>query len=278
MTFILHLNQREKEVNAALAAVLEAHDAPPRLKSAMKHAVLGGGKRLRPFLLLETAAIFGNSSALNSALALELIHCYSLVHDDLPAMDNDDLRRGQPTVHKAYDEATAILAGDALLTLAFELCDETLVKDLAKAANKMVAGQMLDLAAEGRFTPLSPLNITEIKHLQALKTGALLKFAVDAGAKLAKIENKALSEYGRLIGLAFQIADDLLDYEGEETIVGKALGKDANLKKATLVSLIGIEAAKNELALITNQAISLVKPLKAKILCDCANYIAFRKK
>jgi farnesyl diphosphate synthase len=278
MLFKLQLEKREAEVNAALVTLLDAHDAPPRLKAAMKHAVLGGGKRLRPFLMLETAAIFGDFDAMPSALALELIHCYSLVHDDLPAMDNDDLRRGLPTVHKAYDEATAILAGDALLTLAFEICDPRLVKALAKAANQMVAGQMLDLAAEGRFSTLSPLTIAEIKHLQAMKTGALLKFAVEAGAILANTHDDALSLYGELIGFAFQIADDLLDFEGDASVVGKAVGKDAALGKATLVSLIGVEAAKNELKNIIEQAIKAVSKYKADNLVEAAIYIAFRKK
>ena len=242
--------------------------------SAMRHATLGGGKRLRPFLVVESAALFGASrdGALLAGAALELLHCYSLVHDDLPAMDNDDLRRGRPTVHRAYDEATAILCGDALLTLAFDVLsrDEVhadanvriaLVRDLARASGLggMAGGQMLDLAAEGRFAPKRVLSETEIVTLQAMKTGALLRFACHAGAILGKAnadDAAAMSRFGAAIGEAFQIADDILDVEGDAATLGKAAGKDAEAGKATLVAALGLDEAKLRLENICDAAVA----------------------
>lgn len=239
---------------------------PPRLLAAMRHAALGGGKRLRPFLLIESARLFGAGGAgvLRAACALEMVHCYSLVHDDLPAMDDDDLRRGQPTVHKAFDEATAILAGDALLTYAFDVmgdiatnADATvrakLVVALARASGLggMAGGQMLDLEAEEAREPHTR-NV--IETLQAMKTGALIRFASEAGAIIGDATEeqfKALSEYGRTLGAAFQIADDILDAEGDAQKLGKAAAKDADRNKATLVAALGLDEAKrlcNELA------------------------------
>lgn len=265
----LALEQTVGAVNGFLSEVLSEGRRPPRLIEAMRHAVFAGGKRMRPFLVIESARLFGVEGAipLTVAAALEAIHCYSLVHDDLPAMDDDDLRRGQPTVHRAYDEATAILAGDALLTLAFSLLSTPglkltagkrvkLIGVLAGAAgiDGMVGGQMLDLAAEGRFAAGGkPQRLGEraVRRLQALKTGALIEFAVTAGAILAPrattAEKKALKVYGRELGLAFQIKDDLLDVEGEAVLVGKALAKDAAAGKGTLVSLLGIDGARREL-------------------------------
>ena len=207
---------------------------PPRLLAAMRHAALGGGKRLRPFLVVESAALFGvaRAGALLAGAALECVHCYSLVHDDLPAMDDDDLRRGRPTVHKAFDEATAILAGDALLTFAFDVMARgevhpdasvriALVSELARAAGLggMAGGQMLDLAAEGRFEDKRTHSASrKIVTLQAMKTGALFRFACRAGAILGQADaaaREAVDRYGAAIGQAFQIADDLLDVEGE---------------------------------------------------------------
>ena len=256
-------------VNGFLSETLSEGRRSPRLIEAMRHAVFAGGKRMRPFLVIESARLFGveGSVPLTVAAALEAIHCYSLVHDDLPAMDDDDLRRGQPTVHRAYDEATAILAGDALLTLAFSLLSAPglkltagkrvkLIAALAGAAgiDGMVGGQMLDLTAEGRFAGNGkPQRLGEraVRRLQSLKTGALIEFAVIAGAILAPRaspgEKKALKVYGRELGLAFQIKDDLLDVEGEAALVGKALAKDAAAGKGTLVSLLGIEGARREL-------------------------------
>jgi farnesyl diphosphate synthase len=215
---------------------------PARLLEAMRYSSLGGGKRLRPFLVIESARLFGvvGEAALRTACALEMIHCYSLVHDDLPAMDDDDLRRGRPTTHKAFDEATAILAGDGLLTYAFDVVADpkthqdagvraALVLALARAAGLggMVGGQALDLAAE---TAATPLTLEETLRMQAMKTGALLRFAVDAGGVLggaSVAQARALTRYGEALGAAFQIADDILDAEGDSAALGKRAGKDA---------------------------------------------------
>ena len=232
---------------------------PARLLYAMRYASLDGGKRLRPFLVVEAARMLGveNDGVLRGACALELVHCYSLVHDDLPAMDNDDLRRGRPTVHKAFDEATAILAGDSLLTLAFDVMGDTpthsdaqiraaLVVGLARNAGLggMAGGQMFDLEAEKTSTPLTR---HQIETLQAMKTGALLRFAVEAGGILAGAsadDMRALTNYGGALGAAFQIADDILDHEGDAAQLGKRAGKDADRNKATLVSTLSLDAAK----------------------------------
>lgn len=270
---------------------------PQRLLAAMRHAVLGGGKRLRPFLLVETAALFGaaREGALLVGAALECLHCYSLVHDDLPAMDNDELRRGQPTVHKAFDEATAILAGDALLTIAFDIVARAevhpdanvrvaLVAELARAAGLggMAGGQMLDLSAEGRFETKRALSGTEIVTLQAMKTGALIAFACRAGAILGKADAQAranIERFGAAIGQAFQIADDLLDVEGDAATLGKAAGKDAAAGKATLVAALGIEGARARLDTLIAQADAALAPFgaKADILRAAARFIAQRR-
>ena len=270
---------------------------PPRLLAAMRHALLGGGKRLRPFLLVETAALFGaaRSGALLAGAALECLHGYSLVHDDLPAMDNDDLRRGRPTVHKAFDEATAILAGDALLTLAFDVMARAevhadasvriaLVLELARAAGLggMAGGQMLDLAAEGRFDAKRGLSEKEIVTLQSMKTGALIRFACAAGAILGKADaaaRAAVDRYGAAIGQAFQIADDLLDLEGDAKTFGKAAGKDAAAGKATLVSALGVDGARARLAALIAEADAALAPFgaKADTLRAAARFIAERQ-
>lgn len=270
---------------------------PPRLLEAMRYAVLGGGKRLRPFLVVETATLFGvaRGAALFAGCALELLHCYSLVHDDLPAMDNDDLRRGKPTVHKAFDEATAILAGDALFTLAFDILarDEihadtgvrlALVRELARGSGigGMAGGQMLDLAAEGRFAPKRALTENEIVTLQAMKTGALIRFACNAGAILGKADAQArdsIERYGAAIGQAFQIADDLLDVEGDAASLGKVAGKDAAAGKATLVAILGVDAARNRLDALTANALAALAPFgeKADTLRAAARFVAERR-
>ena len=272
---------------------------PPRLMAAMRHGVLAGGKRLRPFLVVESAALFGiaPAAAVPAATALELVHCYSLVHDDLPAMDDDDVRRGRPTVHRAYDEATAILAGDGLLTLAFEAmasprthadpairADLTLLLARAAGLGGMVGGQMLDLAAEGRFDGGAPLALPEpdIRRLQAMKTGALIRFACLAGAVLGaagEAERQALSAYGEIIGLAFQIADDLIDHEGDAALAGKATGKDAARGKGTLVSLRGAAWARDELTRLVSDAERHLAPFgpAAGTLAAAARFIAFRQ-
>jgi farnesyl diphosphate synthase len=270
---------------------------PPRLLAAMRHAVLGGGKRLRPFLLVEAAMLFGaaRERALLAGAALECLHCYSLVHDDLPAMDNDDLRRGQPTLHKAFDEATAILAGDALLTLAFDIMARAevhpdpavriaLVSELARAAGVggMAGGQMLDLAAEGRFEPKRSLRENEIAILQAMKTGALLRFACRAGAILGQADAAAragLDRYGAAIGQAFQIADDLLDVEGDAATIGKAAHKDAAAGKATLVAALGPAGARARLIALVAEADAALAPFgaQADTLRAAARFIAERR-
>lgn len=274
---------------------------PARLTAAMRHAVLAGGKRLRPFLVVETARLFGTGpdvDPLGAAAALECVHCYSLVHDDLPSMDDDDLRRGQPTVHKVFDEATAILAGDALLTLAFDLMADdavhpdpavrlALVRALARAAGLggMVGGQMLDLAAEGRFdgnAPL-PLGADAVRRLQAMKTGALIRFACEAGARLAGVapdERARLVRYGEILGLAFQLADDLLDATGDAATVGKATAKDAAAGKGTLVSLIGVDAARGALKDLVDEAVALLAPYgpAGDTLAATATFVATRRR
>ena len=241
----------------------------------MRYATLAGGKRLRPFLTVEAARLFGveGQGVLRAAASVEFVHCYSLVHDDLPAMDDDDLRRGRPTTHRAYDEATAILVGDSLLTLAFDvLADEKtepdpavrvgLVGALARASGigGMAGGQMLDLEAEGRFTadakPLA-LGDTEILRLQAMKTGALLNAAVEMGAIIGRADKaarEALRSYGHMLGQAFQIADDLLDVEADAATIGKATGKDQSMGKATLIGLWGVEASRNRLSGLVAEA------------------------
>ena len=271
---------------------------PARLLDAMRYASLGAGKRFRPFLVVESASLFDvpREQALMAGVALECVHCYSLVHDDLPAMDNDDLRRGQPTAHKAFDEATAILAGDGLLTFAFDILarPEThpspavrvdLVLALARAAGLggMVGGQMLDLAAEGRFDRGVPQQLfeAEVATLQAMKTGALLKFACRAGAILGQAsaaQREALDRYGTAVGKAFQIADDLLDVEGDPALVGKQTGKDAGAGKATIVGLLGPEGARARLRTLVAAAETALAPFgaAAAVLIAGARFVAER--
>jgi farnesyl diphosphate synthase len=273
---------------------------PTRLLDAMRYAMLGGGKRLRPHLVVETARLFGreDEGVLRAGAAIECIHGYSLVHDDLPAMDDDALRRGKPTVHRAYDDATAILAGDGLLTLAFDILADTptdpdpeirirLTLALARASGigGMVGGQMLDLEAEGRFTAAGkPLESSEADTLQmqAMKTGALLAAAVEMGAIIGRAspaEAQALAAYGRALGQAFQIADDILDAEGEAETVGKATGKDAARGKATLVSRLGVEAARTRLTELVTEANATLSSFgaKAAMLRKSADFVAERR-
>jgi farnesyl diphosphate synthase len=271
---------------------------PHRIVEAMRYTSLGGGKRLRPFLAVDTAALFGvpREQALMAGAAIELLHCYSLVHDDLPPMDNDDLRRGRPTAHKKFDEATAILAGDGLLTFAFDVLarPEThpdanvriaLVMGLARASGfgGMVGGQMLDLAAEGRFGKNDQAQgEQDVLTLQAMKTGAILKFCCTAGAILGnapRAKREAVNRYGQVIGQAFQIADDLLDVEGDTATLGKAAGKDAAHGKATLVDLLGITGARARLAQLVKDAESALAPFGAgaTILKDAAHFVAERR-
>jgi farnesyl diphosphate synthase len=248
-------------IEAHLMAVLAAKPDVP-VVDAMRYAVRGG-KRLRGFLVLESAALHGMDGAMPAAAAVEAMHAYSLVHDDLPCMDDDALRRGQPTVHVKWDEATAVLAGDALQTLAFEvLCDAALgsaevrmalVAGLARAsgAEGMVLGQALDIAAE---TAVQPLTLAQITALQAGKTGALITWSAMAGAVLAGADTGPLRAYGDALGLAFQIADDVLDVEGDAGKAGKRLGKDAGAGKATFVSLLGLDGAKHRAQALVDEA------------------------
>jgi farnesyl diphosphate synthase len=281
------------------ATLADERARPQRLMDAMRHVSLGGGKRLRPFLVVETAALFKarREQALMVGAALEFVHCYSLAHDDLPAMDNDDLRRGRPTAHKAFDEATAILAGDGLLTLAFDILarPEThaspavraeLVLALARGAGLggMVGGQMLDLAAEGRFDggKVKKLDADHVRLLQTMKTGALLRFGCVAGAILGEAtaaQREALDRYGTVLGEAFQIADDLLDVEGDAATVGKATGKDAAAGKGTFVTVLGLEGAKARLKTLVTEAEQALAPFgrDGEILKMAARFVAERK-
>ncbi len=261
---------------------------PPRLVEAMRYAALGPGKRLRPFLLIETARLFGatGDAVVTAAAALECVHAYSLAHDDLPAMDDDDLRRGRPTLHRAFDEATAILAGDALLTLAFETLaglDETaavrveLIAGLGRAAGLggMAGGQALDLDAEAERA------VAAVLTMQAMKTGMLIRYAVEAGAVLGRAgpdERTRLAAYGERLGQAFQIADDLIDATGDAATAGKRTAKDAGKGKRTLVALLGVAEARSRLAAAVEEAIAALAPFgeAAATLRAAARFIASR--
>jgi geranylgeranyl diphosphate synthase type II len=248
-------------------------DCPARLAEAMRYSVLAGGKRLRPLLVLMAAEACGakEAAALPAACAVEIVHGYSLIHDDLPAMDDDDLRRGRPTCHRAFDEATAILAGDGLLTLAFEiLAREVRPRDaalecigaLAEAAGPcgMVGGQMADLQAEGR----NDASIEELEAIHRRKTGALLRASLRMGAAVAQAtekETEALDAYGRSVGLAFQIVDDLLDVEGDEAKLGKRVKKDSHLGKWTYPALLGVEASRSRARALAEEAVAALGPL-----------------
>ena len=293
-----HLKACAEEVTQKLKRILSAAPRgaeqyrPPRLLAAMQHGVLNGGKRIRPFLMIETAKMLGydHPGVLRAACALECVHSYSLIHDDLPAMDNDDVRRGKPTVHVAFDEATAILAGDSLLTIAFDImADEKthykaevrtdLVRGLAQNAGigGMAGGQSLDIESEGKA-----ISEGEIRQLEQMKTGALLRFACEAGAMLAEAnakERAAVTRFGTIIGLAFQLADDLLDVTATSAQLGKTAGKDLKAEKATLVSLHGIEATRKELNSLIAEAESLLAPFgdHAETLKATARFIATRK-
>ena len=297
MAFETILVEHAAAIEAQLRQILDGRSLageiarPEHLMAAMRHGVLNGGKRLRPFLVMESAALFSADSeaAWRVAAALECMHCYSLIHDDLPAMDDDDLRRGQPTVHKAFDEATAILAGDALLTLAFDIIageatvlpperKVALVLALARAAGAggMVGGQMLDLEAERRQP-----DEAGIIRLQAMKTGALIRFACEAGAIVADApaqDRERLAEFGSAIGLAFQLADDLLDLTADSSQMGKATGKDAAAGKATLVALHGATWARSQLRGLVDQAHALLEPYgeRAALLKEAAKFVAVR--
>lgn len=288
------------EVEDVLVAIFDVATNPPvpaRLLDAMRYAVLGGGKRLRPFLVVETARLLNGDegTALRAGAAIELVHVYSLAHDDLPAMDDDDLRRGKPTLHLAFDEATAILAGDTLQTLAFEtLADPAtsgdaavradLVLALAKAAGGagMAGGQMLDLEAEGRVDGKTERDTHAIRRLQAMKTGAILSCAVEMGTIIGRCNAEhyqSLMTYGRALGAAFQVADDILDVESSSSELGKATGKDAGRGKGTLVGLLGLAKARAELARLVDEALHALRPFgeEADILRAAARFTAERR-
>jgi len=295
LDFEQHLKAFAAAIEAHLDRLLPMEAAPaPRLVEAMRYALLAPGKRIRPFFVAESARLFGVDArqALQAGAAIECVHGYSLVHDDLPAMDDDDLRRGRPTVHKAFDEATAILAGDALLTFAFEIlgAPEThpdasvraeLVSELAGAAGKdgMAGGQMLDLEAESARIA----DIDRIITLQAMKTGALFRFACLSGAimgKAGKAERQALTVYADRIGLAFQITDDILDVVASSAALGKATGKDQAAGKATFVDLLGLAGAKTETRKLVQEAKDAMRGFgdRAHVFTAAADYVAEREK
>jgi farnesyl diphosphate synthase len=272
------LTEVGEEVDRRFDALLTIPDDPRAgLYRAMRHAAIGGGKRLRPLLVYATGNLFGVDRDCLSRVgtAIEAIHVYSLIHDDLPAMDDDDVRRGRPTVHKAFDEATAVLAGDCLHALAFEWIADVathpdpfvraeLVSEVARASgpNGMAGGQMMDLEAEK-----SRFDLNTVTRLQAMKTGALIACSVEAGAILGRVQAEgrtALRGYARDIGLAFQIADDLLDVEGDEGKAGKKLRKDAGAGKETFVSLLGVDRAKEQAEMLVDQAIDHLRGFGAE--------------
>jgi geranylgeranyl diphosphate synthase type II len=282
-----HLDAHRRRVEDALAAALPDAEpgrggCPERLASAMRYSVLGGGKRLRSVLCLMASEACGAAwgEAIAPAVALELIHTYSLIHDDLPAMDDDDLRRGRPTCHKAFDEATAILAGDGLLTLAFELVAKGVrpaasaaecVRLLAEAAGPsgMVGGQMADLQAEERSAEGADGSADELEAIHRRKTGALLRAPLEMGAVVAGAsaeEREALAAYGRAVGLAFQIVDDLLDVVGEEAKLGKRVGKDSGHGKWTYPRFLGIEGSRDRARQLAREAVSALAPLGLALL------------
>jgi farnesyl diphosphate synthase len=286
------LQEVADRVTVAIDALLPRAQGPERrLLEAMRYAALAGGKRLRPFLTLEAGRLFeaDEKALLRAAVAIECIHTYSLIHDDLPCMDDDDLRRGQPTVHKQYDEATAVLAGDALLTIAFEIVADPethpdpqmrclLISGLAKAAGPqgMVAGQMIDMLG-----PDSE-DVSAVARMNRLKTGALIAFSVDAGAMVGGASDDArhaLARYAQDIGLAFQMVDDLLDADGDPAIMGKGVAKDMAAGKTNFVSLLGVEGARQRVQLLAAQAKNHLAMFghRGKVLSDTVDFVLDRR-
>ena len=289
----LVLAETGKVVEQALEALLPLPDGPEsRLFEAMRYSALGGGKRLRGFLVMEVASLFGvaETCAARVAASVEMLHAYSLIHDDLPAMDDDDLRRGKPSCHRAFDEATAILAGDALQTRAFEVLAEEdthsdplaradLVQALAMAAGPhgMVGGQMIDMLAEGEA-----LTVSQVGRLHALKTGRLIQYSAEAGAILGRAPSairQSIANYGRDLGAAFQIADDVLDVTASAAELGKTAGKDVASGKATLVSLIGVERAQRQAEMLAAQAVAHLEYFGARAarLAALADFVVTRR-
>jgi farnesyl diphosphate synthase len=286
------LKRIQADIHAALDALLPVpDDARARLFEAMRYAAMGGGKRVRPLLLTAVAEMYGvdRDAAVRAGVAIEAVHVYSLIHDDLPCMDNDDTRHGKPTVHKKWDEATAVLAGDALHCFAFEVLSDPVtsgdpfvraeliqVLAMAAGAHGMAGGQMMDIVAE-----TSSFDLQTVTRLQQLKTGALLAASVEMGAVLGRVPlegRKHLRAYARDIGLAFQIADDLLDHEGDEEAAGKALRKDAGKGKETFVSLLGADRAREQARMLVDQAIGHLAQHgpEADLLRGLARFIAER--
>ena len=290
--FKSHLKAVSEEIEAVLRDILPLPSGNQKVvMEASRYAALGGGKRLRPFLMVETARMLGslNKGVYIAGAALECMHVYSLVHDDLPCMDNDDFRRGKPTVHKKYNEALAVLTGDNLLTISFEILADskvhedpnirmTLISDLAKAggAGGMIGGQIIDISKSSVIR-----DETFISQLQKLKTGALIEYAVTAGATMSNAsesEKTALKNYARDIGLAFQIKDDILDVEGDAEIIGKSVGKDDALGKVTFVSILGLENARLKASQLGKSAVAHLAPFgkKAEILSKTVDFILNR--
>ncbi len=287
------LSDTAQVVESALDILLPLPEgAEARLAEAMRYATLGGGKRLRAFLVMQTASLFAVSEtcAARVAASIEMLHAYSLVHDDLPAMDDDDLRRGKPSTHKAFDEATAILAGDALQCRAFEIlaepdthsdpqarCELVAALGAAAGARGMAGGQMIDMVTEGQT-----LDGPAVTRLQALKTGRLLQFSCEAGAILGRApahQRHLLAAYGRDLGAAFQIADDILDVEGDAAEIGKTAGKDAAAGKATMVAVLGAERARAHADMLSRQAAAQLDGFgeRAALLRDLAAYVVARR-
>ncbi len=291
--FDARLKETAESVNVALDALLPRPQGPEaRLVEAMRYAALGAGKRLRPFFTIEAGRIFDADEGhlLRAACAIECVHTYSLIHDDLPCMDDDDLRRGRPTLHRAFDEATALLAGDALQTFAFEaLADPAthpdpqmrclLITGLAKASGAvgMVAGQVADMAGQEIGS-----DLIAVTRMNRLKTGALINFSVDAGAFIgcaSEAEKTALSRYAHDVGLAFQMVDDILDAEGAVRDTGKAVGKDKDRGKANFVTVLGVEATRERVGMLAAQAkrhLALFGP-RARVLLDAVDFVVQRR-
>ena len=286
-----YLDQCRQQVDRELDRCLARHATSERLQETMRYSVLGGGKRVRPALCMAAARAMGSdeSTALAPACALELIHAYSLVHDDLPAMDDDDLRRGRPTAHIAFDEASAILAGDALQTLAFALLSDapalsdrqrvTMISELARASGHqgMVGGQAIDLESVGR-----QLSVAQLEAMHRHKTGALIKASVRLGALTSETVTECqlsnLTDYASALGLAFQVQDDLLDIEGDTEVIGKRQGSDAARAKPTYPALLGIEGARQHLARLLDEALSALESFdsEADTLRAMADYVVAR--
>ena len=290
-----YLTERNKRINRALVSLLDTADRPDRILEAMTYSLMAGGKRLRPVLCLAATEAAGGDpeDAMPAACALEMIHTYSLIHDDLPAMDDDAMRRGKPTCHMAFDEATAILAGDALLTLAFQTLSSIKLRKAEQAAKwlgvielisyaagyrGMIQGQMLDMASEGK-----QLSLTDLKSMHRLKTGALIEASLSTGAVMGGLNSTRISmlkRYAQNIGLAFQVTDDILNVEGDPEIMGKAVGTDKLRNKATYPSLLGLKESKDFAGQLVENALQALESFdqKAEPLRAIAKYIRERKK